>query len=103
MPLFRKTIPIWSGVRESNPSLDLGRVVLNRSTNPAYQKHFIRCYPIWPRLYIGTKSGILDSNQQPHGPKPCALTNCANPRLLKQNYFILFVNVPPAGIEPTWL
>ncbi len=25
-------------------------------------------------------SGIQDSNLQPHGPKPCTLANCANPR-----------------------
>ena len=26
-------------------------------------------------------SGIMDSNHQPHGPHPCALANCANPRI----------------------
>ena len=32
-------------------------------------------------LPIGFVSGIMGSNHQPHGPKPCALANCANPRL----------------------
>lgn len=35
------------------------------------------------------KSGIQDSNLQPHGPKPCTLANCANPRkkINPKNYF----------------
>ena len=31
----RPAFPNWSGIRESNPSLFLGKEVLNRSTNPA--------------------------------------------------------------------
>ncbi len=27
--------PNWSGIRESNPSLHLGKVMLSQSTNPA--------------------------------------------------------------------
>ena len=42
-----------SGIRESNPSSQLGKLMLNRSTNPA--------------------SGMADLNCRPHGPKPCAL------------------------------
>ena len=42
--------------------------------------------------FIGMKSGIQDSNLQPHGPKPCTLANCANPRFFKK--------VPQEGIEP---
>ena len=47
------------------------------------------------RDYGGPKSGILDSNQQPHGPKPCALANCANPRLLSM--FVLGIQTSAAG------
>src|SRR5690606_11306522 len=31
---------------------------------------------------LGFKSGRADSNCRPHGPEPCALPNCATPRIL---------------------
>ena len=33
---------------------------------------------------VPTWSGLRDSNPRPHGPKPCALPNCAKPRSKKR-------------------
>lgn len=36
-------------------------------------------------------SGLRGSNPRPHGPKPCALPNCAKPRYIRKttpNYYI---------------
>src|SRR5207247_3389597 len=38
--------------------------------------------PLWKSSISNTKwSGARDLNPGPHGPEPCALPNCASPRL----------------------
>jgi hypothetical protein len=39
--VFPKEFESWSGIRESNPRLDLGKVAYYHYTNPAWAKAFI--------------------------------------------------------------
>ena len=74
---FNKWITHWSGWWESNPRIQLGRLVFYHWTTPAYNA-----------MKTILESGWQDSNLRPPGPKPGALAKLSHTPATRFHFII---------------